>query len=197
MSYAIMPYSVYLPDVAEMVGCGREESFEVIAEKQARRLREIDGALEDLGPAGAPSARTALRQMIMGEPYDDRVGFAYGYCVELLCQVLFAEFLPNAYWSGMHYGWFETVADGLKDAGIRFDPADLVQSGAPIDLPMFFENPLIGHVTPAEMPALLERLDGIDDRPMDEQVRGAAQEIRGWLRTCLGGAHRSLICFYY
>jgi hypothetical protein len=200
VSYAIMPYAVHLKGVESMIGSGSERLLDDLLAGRARELQDIDELRGDLGLDGdeVTSAHDALRHMIMGEEYDDRVGFLYGYCLKILIEAhRSSEWLPNNGWSAMRFGWFATVGSELKAAGVDFDPLDLIFGGVPFTLPRIDDFPNIGHTAPGEMPALLEKFGGMDAGAVTEYgALDAIREVEGWLTTC----HRSgrdLVCLYH
>ncbi|GAA4079078.1 DUF7691 family protein [Actinomadura miaoliensis] len=198
MSYAIMPYAVPLNELQAMIGSRDTALLDRLRSQWSSHLASLDELREDTGLDGddVPSAERALEQMIMGEPYDDRIGFLYGYCLKILCGYA-GWSLPNEGWWGMRFSWFETVAGELKNAGVDFDPTDLIFGGAPISLPFIGDFPNIGHLKRAEMIPLLARFDGLnEDAVTDREALEAILQIRDWLRQCVA-AERDLVCFYH
>ncbi|XVQ11012.1 DUF7691 family protein [Spirillospora sp. CA-255316] len=200
MSYAIMPYAVHLKGVESMLGSRSERLLNDLLAGRARDLEDLDELRGYVGLDGdeVTSARDALRHMIMGEEYDDRVGFLYGYCLKILIEThRSSEWLPNGGWSAMRFDWFGTVGSEMKAAGVNFDPMDLIFGGVPFTLPRIDDFPNIGHIAPGEMPALLESFAAMNaDAVTQYGALDSIREIEGWLNTC----HRSgrdLVCFYH
>ena len=74
MGYGVRAYAVGAP-VWETLGSRSEEIVELTEMGAADLIRFLDEELS-AKPAGGrplPDARTALRQMVMGEPLDERV----------------------------------------------------------------------------------------------------------------------------
>ncbi|WP_344594835.1 DUF7691 family protein [Actinomadura vinacea] len=195
-----MPYAVNLDGVTSMIGSRSEKLLKTLLSGWARDLEDYDGLRDDVGQGGADvtSAQTALRHMVMGEEYDDRVGFIYAYCLKIfLAARADTDFLSNNGWSGMRFGWFETVASELKAAGVDFDPLDLIFGGSPVRLPPTGGFPNIGHLGRAEMPAILAKFEGMDaDMVTEYGALDAIRQIESWLRTCVN-SNRDLICYYH
>ncbi|TNY38298.1 DUF7691 family protein [Thermomonospora catenispora] len=193
MSYAIMSYAVRMESLEKVVGSGEERLFTTLVSRAEDELARLDEMMGD-----TLSARDALRHMIMGEEYDKEAGAVYGYCLKLLCEFLNdSTWLPNDYWSGMRFGWFDVVHGELKRAGVHFDPTDLIYGPIPFGLPSPDDFPNIGHTTLAEIPPLLEKFDAMDPEAVtDPDARGAIEQIHDWLRTC-DEMKRDLICFYH
>ncbi|MBA9005050.1 DUF7691 family protein [Thermomonospora cellulosilytica] len=199
MSYAIMPYAVRMDDLRSMIGSRDRRLLDGLLTHYADELADIDGLRDNVGLGGdeVTSAQTALRQMIMGEEYDQRIGFVYGYCFKLLCRVLKGtSTLGNDGWWSMRFGWFGMVHEELKNAGVDFDPTSLIFSGTPFGLPST-DFPCIGHTTPDEMRGLLESLGPLGpDSVGDPDAWTAIRQIREWLEICLE-TERDLVCFYH
>jgi hypothetical protein len=80
MGYGVMAYAVGEP-VWSTIGGRSEEMVELCARGADDLIDFLDEALAAKRSAERPlpDARTALRQMVMGEPLDDRAGVAYAY----------------------------------------------------------------------------------------------------------------------
>ncbi|WP_157419890.1 DUF7691 family protein [Actinomadura kijaniata] len=195
MSYGIMAYPADLRVLRKWVGSGDVRLADGLANYFTASLTYLDSEFEDDEPS--LSARDAFRQLIIETELDQRQGSLYAYCFKLLCQYSTDyEMLSNRHWSGMRFGWFETVAAELKAQGVDFDPTDLVFSGPPVPLPHPSGFPNVGHVANAEMPALLEKLDRFDGAKADPSVADAVEEMRSWLRDCRE-YELDLVCFYH
>ncbi|MFC5744925.1 DUF7691 family protein [Actinomadura rugatobispora] len=200
MSYGIMAYAVHLKGVKAMIGSGGQRLLDDLLASRARDLEDLDELRGNVGLDGddVTSARGALTHMIMGEEYDARVGFLYGYCLKILIEThRSSEFLPNSGWSAMRFSWFETVGSEMKAAGVDFDPTDLIFTGVPVALPRIDDFPTIGHIAPAAMPALLTSFDGMNAEAVTEYgALDSIREVQDWLRTCHSSG-RDLVCFYH
>jgi len=142
-----------------------------------------------------PDARQALRQMIMGEPLDERIAFVYGYWLKNLCAR--DVHLPNGAWLPIPPVWSRNVQEGLSRAGINGIQIDsILLNSPPIELPPA-DFPAIGFTSHTQMPALLQAFSACDlTAEPDSQVRASIQELWGWLKFC----HQhgmDLVCFYH
>ena len=170
----------------------------------ASRHGRIDLEDEDLydadgGESPVATMAEVVRHLIAGEACDERVGFKYGYALELLCRHL-GQSLPNARWSALRWEWLEEVDESLAVAGV---PAEifsvtrhLVCRGAPVTLSRIEGFPSIGYLTVSEIPAVAAALRSPKVAEIgDEEVRESLAELSGWLRAC-EDSDRDLICFY-
>ncbi|HUG92666.1 MAG TPA: hypothetical protein VML55_17630, partial [Planctomycetaceae bacterium] len=134
---------------------------------------------QDADQPGGPQPLMAdvLRHLIMGEPYDPRVGFKYGYALEHLCQH-FGEMLSNEHWSsfrsGASWGWFRKLDRTLKSLAVPEKTfrvrTHLENRGSPIPIPEIEDFPAIGYLTLDEIreaAAALEQADLASIRDSD------------------------------
>src|SRR5690606_24586907 len=100
-----------------------------------------------------PDARTALRQMVMGEPLDGRAGVAYAYWFERMCEI--GECLPNDAWVRVRLDFFHEVQHGLTRAGVTdVSIHTILYAPLPISLPLPDDFPIIGYTAAADAPVL-------------------------------------------
>ncbi|GAA3955035.1 hypothetical protein GCM10023085_41870 [Actinomadura viridis] len=201
MSYAIMPYAVHPKGIRSMIGSRDERLLAYVKSRWAAELREYDELLDFADGDHLFPARVALRRMVMGEEYDERIGFIYAYCLEILVAAHEdTDRLPNDGWREMGGEWLRTVGNELRRAGADFEPAVLVLRGEPVPLPPLgdlSDPPNVGHLRNAEMPAVLASFDGLDAARVTEPgVLEAVRQIEEWLRTCVKTG-RDLVCFHY
>ena len=184
MGYGVMPYAVGEP-VWSTIGCRSEEMVDLCLWRADDLVEFLDGILaakQSDGPP-LPDARTALRQLVMGEPLDDRAGVAYGYWFERICEA--GQILPNDAWMPIRLEFFDEVERGLARAGVSdFSVKAMVFGGLPIPLPPPEEFPGIGYTSTVDAVAWLERLHAADlSGEPDRYVREAIEQ--------------DLVCFYH
>jgi hypothetical protein len=197
MGYGVMAYAIG-ESVWATIGCRSEEMVELCARGADDLVEFIDEALAgkrtDQRPL--PDARTALRQLVMGEPLDDRAGVAYAYWFKRMCDV--GQFLPNDAWMPIRIDFFDDVDEALARAGVSdVSVRSMVFCGLPIPLPAPDDFPGMGYtstVDAAARVALLDRAD-LSGEP-DPDVRAAIEQLRGWLRVC-AESDQDLVCFYH
>ena len=149
MGYILQPTAVDLDKVNKAIGSKNkkllntlieefEDEFdqydELIAEYMEDEDLLEDEDLEDDEDEGrqAPTMRDIFTQMIMGEEYNQRLGFAYAYGLEFLCRH-YGEWLSNRHWSAMpsSAAWTKTVDEGLTHKS-RSKVANLRRLSGPI-----------------------------------------------------------------
>lgn len=197
MSYAVMPYALKLDDVLSVIGCENEEAFASLSRSLGSRLDGIDELIKDNWHDDQISARSAMRDLYFGGDYQRSysVGYVYGYVFKAICGA-YGTMLHNEYWSGMRYGWFETVNAELKAAGIAFDTTDLISGGGGTELPVE-DFPQIGHLRLARMSSLLDEFAAIPaGAGDDEEAYAAIREVQGWFERCVAD-QLDLVCFYH
>ncbi|WP_020474893.1 DUF7691 family protein [Zavarzinella formosa] len=212
MSYILNPIAVDLKKVVEVFGSKNkrliatliknfEDEFDQIDEMAAEMLEnedEDEDEDEDGDGKEATTVRDAITQMVMGQKYDDRVGFVYGYALEFICRH-FGEGLSNDSWSSMRSEWARKADKALKSVGVAektLRVSQLMNRGAPVPLPMIEDFPGIGYMTLKEIEmAVAEFTEEKLDAVKDDEVREALSELRFWLWSC-EDSKKDLICFY-
>ncbi|MBN9119014.1 MAG: hypothetical protein J0I06_07610 [Planctomycetes bacterium] len=203
MGYIVYPIAVDLEKVRSAIG---SKDRTLLARLHSTSdLKQTDEMLADRfeddedGELGAPlTTADILRHLVMGEPYRDGLGFAYGYCFESLC-THFGTVLDNRHWSAMRGRWFDTVQEALAQAGVsekQFSVGRLVLRGPPVELPAIDDFPGIGYLTKTEVGdarSALARAD-LAKVTLREAVE-AIEQVRGWLDECARSG-RDLVCTY-
>ncbi|OJF11318.1 hypothetical protein BG844_27030 [Couchioplanes caeruleus subsp. caeruleus] len=144
-------------------------------------VQELIDDVTDDGPA--VTLADVARHMIMGEPYDERIGFAYGYFLEHLCDVQ-GRFLDNARWMPVPVDWCERVDEALASAGLLaegFSTWDLVFGGAPVPLPRIDDFPGIGYREYGSLQEPAHLLAGAALADIAEEYKDAAYDVFQWL----------------
>lgn len=201
MGYGFMAYAIDLDALKAIVGSGKQPALDEALADFGNEAAGIDALLEshsdETNPL--PTARDALRQLIMGERLDDRIGFAYAYCLKHLCQV-HGEFLDNSTWYPAPPPFLDEVQTALEGAGVprqTFSVDRLSDGGSPIPIPPVDDFPGIGFVA---RPAVREAFDALSrvklDDIADDDVRESIVGLTGWLATCRD-RNCDLVCFYH
>jgi hypothetical protein len=205
MGYILTATAIDLGKVSDALGSKNRRLVSVLVKKFGDEFEQFDEMAADFGDdeAGevALTMRTALAQMVMGEEYNEELGFMYGYALELICRH-FGEELLNQHWSAMPSGseWAKTVDRGLKAAGVPESvlrvQKHLMYRGAPIAIPKVEDFPSIGYLKHKEVKAAQKALGQSKLAAVkDEEVLASIQEIQNWLQTCADSG-RDLVCFY-
>ncbi len=200
MGYIVIPIAVDLDEVKNAIGSKDQALLATLKEVCASNLDQIDELLENaLDEDAEPlSADDVLRHLIMGEPYREEAGFAYGYCFEILCQH-FGDRLPNGEWSAMRSAWFDTVQAALETAGVSgktFSVTTLVYRGPPVEMPEIDDFPGIGYLTKAEVKKFRDVLAAADlSKVENQEAVSSIEQIRSWLDEC-ARSRRDLVCTF-
>jgi hypothetical protein len=137
MGYGIIAFAVDLPRIRSVIGARDERLAEELGESFG--LDVGDNGIADLfGEPDPPTALDGARQMVLGEPYDQRAGFAYGYFFEHLCE-RYGSFLPNNAWYPCTPTFVTHVDEILAAAGVpkqTLAVENLIWGGAPVTLPL-------------------------------------------------------------
>lgn len=202
MGYILTATAVDLDKVSATVGSKDKRLVSAIVKKFGGEFEQFDEMAADLGDDDEVlTMKGVLMQMVMGEEYNEELGFMYGYALEFIC-CHFGESLPNEQWSAMPSGseWARTVDRGLKAAGVPESglrvEKHLMNRGAPIPIPEIEDFPGIGYLKLKEVKAALKamglaKLAAIKDKA----VLASIQELQNWLQTCADSG-RDLVCFY-
>jgi hypothetical protein len=205
MGYILTATAVDLGKVADAVGSKNKQLVSALVKKFGDDFEQFDDMAADFADdeddEEALTMRTVLTQMVMGEEYNEELGFMYGYPLEFLCQH-FGEELSNEHWSAMPSGseWGMTVDRGLKAAGVPESvlrvEKHLMYRGAPIAIPEIEDFPGIGYLKLKEVKAAQKALGQAKIAAVkDKEVLASIQEIQSWLQTCAASG-RDLVCFY-
>jgi hypothetical protein len=200
VSYQLSPIAIDLDALRAAIGSRDAALMGKIRGRFYADSKRIDRLLKEvLDPDEEPLASgDVLRHLIMGEPYREDAGFAYGYCLELVCRQV-GKALPNSAWSAMRSGWFDTIAAALRDGGVNSSALsirNLAFRGSPVALPPIDEFPGIGYLTKAEIGTARAALAAADlSRSGDEEVAASIRQVAEWLNTCTD-SNRDLVCFY-
>jgi hypothetical protein len=203
MGYILNPIAVDLKKVAGVIGSKNKKLLGTLVKQFGGSFEEIDEMAADFTDEedgeGATTVRDALTQMVMGQEYNDELGFVYGYALEFICSH-FGSLLSNENWSAMPSPskWAQKADKALESVGVdekTLRLSQLMYRGSPIPLPLIEDFPGIGYMTHKEIVAAVEafsedKLDAVKD----EAVREALSEVRGWLWSCEDSGE-DLICF--
>lgn len=200
MSYRLTPIAVDLDALRSALGSRDATLVGKIRGRFYADSKRIDQLLKEALDPDEESLTTGdvLRHLIAGEPYREDAGFAYGYCLELLCRQL-GKALPNSAWSAMPNGRFDTVAAALRDCGVYSSALpirDLAFRGSPVSLPPIDEFPAIGYLSSAEIGTARAALVAADLTHLsDEEMATSIRQVQEWLDICAESS-RDLVCFY-
>jgi hypothetical protein len=203
MGYILNPIAVDLKKVAGVIGSKNKKLVGTLVKKFGDRFEEIDemaaDCMDEEDGEGVTTVRDALTQMVMGQEYNDELGFVYGYALEFICWH-FGALLSNDSWSAMPSPseWVQQADNALESVGVdekTLRLSQLIYRGSPIPLPLIEDFPGIGYMTHEEIVAAVEvftedKLDAVKN----EAVREALSEVRIWLWSCEASGE-DLICF--
>ena len=205
MGYILTATAVDLGQVSGAFGSRNEWLVRDLVETFGREFAQFDEMAADFAEdnelAEAVTIEAALTQIVMGEAYNEKLGFMYGYVLEFLCRY-FGDWLPNECWSGMPSpsDWARTVDRGLENAGVAASMLrvenHLMNRGPPIAIPQIDDFPGIGYLKLDEVKAAQKSLAQANLAAIkNNEVLEAIQDVQSWLRICADSG-RDLICFY-
>src|SRR5262245_8371876 len=202
MGYSLNPLAVDLKKVAGVIGSRNKRLVGTLVKQFGDSFEEIDEMAADFTDeedGGATTVRDALTQMVMGQEYNDELGFVYGYALEFICWH-FGAILSNESWSAMPSPskWAGKADKALESVGVdekTLRLSQLMNRGSPVALPLIEDFPGIGYMTLKEIEAAVaafgeDKLDAVKD----EGVREALSEVRAWLWSC-EDSREDLVCF--
>jgi hypothetical protein len=200
MGYGAQAWAVDLGLIRGEIGSGDPELARRHGLRFTEHLRDVQSFIDDVtGADGAVTMADVARHMILGEPYDDRLGFAYGYFLQYLCEVQ-GTWMHNPSMMPIAVDLPERLDRVLAERGLLadgFSVSDLLFGGAPVPLPPIGDFPGIGfrEFGALEEPAgRLARLGTMDD--VAEEFAGPAYDVFQWLSQ----AHdmkRSVVSFFH
>ena len=163
---------------------------------------DLDALGEDDAPAGnSITMKEALGHLILGEEYNQKAGFMYGYALQFLCLHI-GTGLPNDHWCSLRgsWSWFPDVDKALEDLGVPEErlrvQGHLTRRGSPVPIPAIEDFPAIGYLKQDEIKPVAEilndeKVQAIEFEPMRESIK----ELLAWIRKCIK-LRRELICFH-
>jgi hypothetical protein len=196
MSTAVYAYLVPVAQLRAVPG-SRDETLLTAVAQFTGFLKSIDElarhADEDEKP---PRCVDAARQIIYGEPLDDRYGYVYGYAYEAIGRALGTEMERSWTQIARSYDWFKVLEEALKTLTIPLRVTDLVGRGPLFDLPEPDDFPGLGWWTADELAAAarafaerdLNRLDSSTTHSLG-RVAEALDDIRSWVMAAHGTGH--------
>lgn len=197
VSYAVMAYAVDFGELRSLIGSGDEELARRYGEGFAASWPDVEAMLAEGSDDGWPTAREVAEHMIMGEPYTESAGFAYGYFLEYLCAER-GEALDNSGWDLIDSGFIYDLGATLREAGLHaavLSLPDLAFGAPPVPLPDIDDFPGIGYLDHADLTACGDVLSVIVPRLTGDHRRAADSLVR-WL-TLTEAKLASLVCFYH
>jgi hypothetical protein len=199
MGYGAMAWAVDLDRLRAEIGGGNPEAAQRHGAGFAARHAGMQSDIDDMtGAPGSVTLADVARHMIMGEPCDERIGFAYGYFLEYLCDVR-GTFLDNSHWMPVPVDFGSRLDDVLAEAGVLADGfrvTDLLFGGAPVKLPRIDDFPGIGYreFGALDEPAAgLARLGALD---LPDEYMNPAYEVFQWLSHAQS-TRRSVVAFFH
>lgn len=144
MGAAHIFFRLDLEQLKGLWGASQEKFARDVLKKQADDIEDNDLCFEDeINEGTCPDTKTALHEILAGNPTRPRSASMYGYTLKIICEHLGKQF-------GHDVG---SVGDHPYES-------QLVRSGPPLPIPYEPRNfPQIGFLTLADIPAEIDRLD--------------------------------------
>jgi hypothetical protein len=117
VSHGITPVAVALSQVERSLGCGDDVLSARITADFKYRFEQDERDDDD-----EPTLEQAVRELIGGKPWRERLGHKYSYALEMLC-LDFGEYLSNRNFSGMRSSWIENIDRGLLAVAVDQESA--------------------------------------------------------------------------
>ncbi|GAB1639601.1 hypothetical protein [Krasilnikovia sp. MM14-A1259] len=199
MGYGVMAWAVDLDRVRAEIGSGDTTLAQRYGASFTERHPAVQALIDDVtGDRTAITLSEVARHMIMGEPYDERIGFAYGYFLEHLCD-LQGTFLDNPRWMPVPVDWCQRVDEALAGAGLLadgFSTFNLVFGGSPVPLPRIDGFPGIGYQEYGSLEEPARLLAGAGAADIAEEFQDAAYDVFQWLSEA-HQSRRSVVAFFH
>ena len=209
MGTTLTPIAVDLDKLRAACGSRDRALLDSVVRKFRRDFEQFDEMGEDLDaggdddpPAGSTlTMKEALGHLVMGEEYNPKAGFMYGYALEFLCRHIGTK-LPNDQWSSLRssWSWFPDVDNALEELGVPEGrlrvQGHLRGRGSPVPIPAIADYPVIGYLRRDEIRLAAGDLDEGKVQSLEcEDMREGLGELLTWIRKCLK-TKRDLICFH-
>ncbi|GAA2710032.1 DUF7691 family protein [Actinoplanes palleronii] len=199
MSYGIAAYAVDIKKVRSQVGSGDAELAEQYAASFPEHRQHVQEHVNELRGDDTVTLADIARQVIMGEPYDERLGSAYGYFLEHLCDRTGERLHDHGFPSFSGWDYLRVVDEAHESAGLLapgFSLEGLISSGSPVPLP-HADFPAIGHMFNAELLAPADLLATAPNTSLnDDEFGRPSYALFQWLAYSEGEGV-DLVTFYY
>jgi hypothetical protein len=199
MSYGITAYAVDIEKVRGQIGSGDAGLAEDYAASFPERREHVQEHLDELRGDSTVTLADIARQVILGAGYDERLGSAYRYFFEHLCERAGERMHDHGFAPFSGWRYLRVVDEALADAGLLvpgFSLEGLISSGSPVPLP-HADFPAIGHLLNADLAAPADLLANAPNTSLpDDEFGTPAYALFQWLSY---PAHRGLdlVTFYY
>jgi hypothetical protein len=208
MGTTLTPIAVSLDKLTAVCGSGDRGLLDSVIKKFGREFWQFDEMgedLDDLGEDDAPAGNSitmkeALGHLIMGEEYNQKAGFMYGFALQFICLHIGTR-LPNDHWCSLSgWSWFPEVDNALETLGVPEErlrvQRHLTGRGSPVPIPVIEDFPAIGYLKQDEIKRVAEILDEGKVQSLEfETMRDIMKELLIWISKCIK-LKRDLICFH-
>ncbi len=199
MSYGIAAYAVDIEKIRGRLGSGDAGLAEEYAASFPEHRLHVQEHINELRGDESVTLADIARQVIMGEPYDERLGSAYGYFLEHLCERNGERLHNHGFMPFSGWDYLRVVDEALESAGLLapdFSLEGLISSGPPVSLP-HADFPAIGHRLNADLAAPAELLANAPNTSLpDDEFGMQAYALFQWL-AYPEGKGLDLVTFYY
>jgi hypothetical protein len=199
VGYGAMAYTVDLDRLRAEIGSGDRDSAERYSATFTEHNQYLQDMIDDtIGDEGSVTVADVARHMILGEPCDERIGFAYGYFLKHLCET-HGTFEDNYGWMPVPVDFPQRLDDYLAGQGLLaegFTVTDLVFGGSPVPLPRIDDFPGIGYREFGTLTEPAEKLSWAGRIDMPEEFSQAVYETFQWLARA-DSNKRSVVVFFH
>jgi hypothetical protein len=184
MSYGITAYAVDIEKIQRQIGSGDTELAERFAASFPEHRLHVQEHINELRGDNAVTLADIARQVIMGDPYDERLGSAYRYFFEHLCERNGERLHDHGFMPFSGWDYLRVVDEALESAGLLvpdFSLEGLISSGSPVSLP-YADFPAIGHRLNADLAAPAELLANAPNTSLpDDEFGMPSYTLFQWL----------------
>jgi hypothetical protein len=199
MSYGITAYAVDIEKVRGQIGSKDAALADDYAAGFPQHRQHLQEHLNELRGDDEVTLADIARQVIMGDPDDERLGSAYRYFFEYLCERNGERLHDHGFMPFSGWDYLRVVDEALDAAGLLvpdFSLEGLISSGSPVTLPDA-DFPAIGHRLNADLAAPAERLANAPNTSLpDDEFGMPVYALFQWL-AYPEGQGLDLVTFYY
>lgn len=199
MGYGLMVHAVDLERLRREVGSGDAELAARYGADFTSQDDQVQGFIDEVPDvAGTLTLVDVARQVIMGEPYDERVGSAYGYFLEWLCAQHGTQ-LDNTSLMPVPVDYLNTLDIEFGKAGLLapgLSIHELGWGGAPVPVPAGDPWPGVGHLEHEHLSAGAELLADTPNSELPEEFHDAAYDLFQMLAHARD-VNRGLVGFFH
>ena len=188
MSYHLEVYAVPYDKLLAVPGCGDGELFDVICQKSANLIANVD----QIDDEGKESCAQAIHELVFGQELTQDTSYSYGYAYGAICQGIGKWVGQIASLVGAS-DYFDRVDQILSALEVPVSFSNLAFRGGLIEFPEPEDCPFLGYWSEQEISASLPAIQAADLDEVDEDVEETIRDAQDWMAATLRQPGRCIV----